>query len=178
MNPINEILKATEAYGLWRGKRSLKRGDLLKSGGSIDRNIYSICDGALRAYILEDQEELTIRFGYQGDLLVALDSYISGEPSDLYIEALKSTEIKWMQREDLIRFLHTDTELLSNWHIILEQLVLQQMERERDLLTAIPAERYARVLARSPQLFQEIPHKYIASYLRMTPETLSRIRKS
>jgi hypothetical protein len=56
--------------------------------------------------------------------------------------------------------------------------VLQQMERERDILTSSPLERYKRVLERSPQLFQEIPNKYIASYLRMTPETLSRIKKS
>lgn len=178
MNPISEILEAAEAHSLWRGVKSLKRGEFLKTGGSIDRNIYFISRGALRAYILDGQEEHTIRFGYQGDLLVALDSYISGEPSDLYIEALKSTEIKWMHRQDLLGLLDKNSELLSNWHIILEQLVLQQMERERDLLTASPAERYARVMARSPQLFQEVPHKYIASYLRMTPETLSRIRKS
>ena len=52
------------------------------------------------------------------------------------------------------------------------------MERERDILTSSPLERYNRVLKRSPLLFQEIPNKYIADYLRMTPETLSRIKKS
>jgi len=60
----------------------------------------------------------------------------------------------------------------------LEQLTLQQLEREKDILTSSPLERYKRVLKRSPQLFQEIPNKYIADYLRMTPETLSRIKKS
>jgi CRP/FNR family transcriptional regulator, anaerobic regulatory protein len=55
-------------------------------------------------------------------------------------------------------------------------LVVQQMQRELDLLTASPIERYRRVIARSPQLFQEVPLKYIADYLRMTPETLSRLR--
>ena len=52
------------------------------------------------------------------------------------------------------------------------------MERELDLLTSSPHERIQRVLKRSPQVFQEIPAKYIASYLRMTPETLSRILNS
>ena len=60
----------------------------------------------------------------------------------------------------------------------MEQLILQQLEREKDILTSSPIERYKRVLKRSPQLFQEIPNKYIADYLRMTPETLSRIKKS
>jgi lipocalin len=56
--------------------------------------------------------------------------------------------------------------------------VYQQIEREKDILTASPRERYLRVLKRSPQLFQEIPDKYIANYLRMSPETLSRMKKS
>jgi CRP/FNR family transcriptional regulator, anaerobic regulatory protein len=60
----------------------------------------------------------------------------------------------------------------------MESLIVQQIEREVDLLTASPTERLARVLKRSPNLFQEVPLKYIASYLRMTPETLSRIRNS
>jgi hypothetical protein len=58
---------------------------------------------------------------------------------------------------------------------LLELFSVQQMEREIDLLTTSPAERIARVRERSPQLFQEVPLKYIASYLRMTPETLSRM---
>ncbi len=52
------------------------------------------------------------------------------------------------------------------------------MEREQDLLINSPEERYRRVLKRSPQLFQEVPHKYIAAYLRMPPETLSRVKKA
>ncbi len=56
-------------------------------------------------------------------------------------------------------------------------LTLQQLEREIDILTKSPKERYERVLRRSPQLFQEIPNKHIANYLRMSPETLSRLKK-
>ena len=52
------------------------------------------------------------------------------------------------------------------------------LEREVDLITYSPQKRFERVFERSPQLFQEIPQKYIASYLRMTPETLSRILKN
>lgn len=61
---------------------------------------------------------------------------------------------------------------------LLETLITQQIDREIDLLIISPSERLSRVLERSPQLFQHIPLKYIASYLKMKPETLSRIRKS
>lgn len=61
---------------------------------------------------------------------------------------------------------------------MLEDLVLQQLEREKDILTSSPKARFERVLKRSPKLFQEIPNKHIANYLRMSPETLSRLKKS
>lgn len=64
------------------------------------------------------------------------------------------------------------------WDSLLQNLILQQLEREKDLLIKSPKERYVRVLQRSPRLFQEIPNKYIATYLGMSPETLSRLKKS
>ena len=83
-----------------------------------------------------------------------------------------------IKKATFMNLIESSDENIKVWHIILGDLIFQQMERERDILTSSPLERYKRVLARSPQLFQEIPNKYIASYLRMTPETLSRIKKS
>jgi CRP-like cAMP-binding protein len=91
---------------------------------------------------------------------------------------LKKTVVKIVSKPDYLSFLRSDLENLQLWDTLLQGLILQQLEREIDILTSSPVERYKRVLKRSPQLFQEIPHKHIASYLRMTPETLSRIKKS
>ena len=74
--------------------------------------------------------------------------------------------------------LDNNKELKASWIQILGVLLLDSMEREIDILTKSPQARYQRVLNRSPRLFQEIPNKYIASYLNMTPETLSRLKKS
>ena len=83
-----------------------------------------------------------------------------------------------MPKQQFIDFVNESSENQQIWISMLEDLVLQQIEREKDILTNSPKERYNRVLKRSPQLFQEIPNKYIANYLRMTPETLSRLKKS
>ena len=91
---------------------------------------------------------------------------------------MKKTVVKVVSKSDFISFLKSDIENLELWDTLLQGLIIQQLEREIDILTSSPVERYKRVLKRSPQLFQEIPHKHIASYLRMTPETLSRIKKS
>ncbi|MEN0004253.1 MAG: Crp/Fnr family transcriptional regulator [Bacteroidota bacterium] len=156
---------------------TISRNAFLKVKGSIDTNVYYVESGSLRIFILHDYEEQIIRFGYQGNIIVAMDSFLTGKPSNFYIQALKKTTVRVIPKQRLDEFLATASN--RKWWIqVLENLVLQQMEREIDLLTLSPRERYERVLQRSPQLFQEIPGKYIANYLRMSAETLSRLKKS
>lgn len=156
---------------------TLERNDFLKMNGSIDTNVYFVESGSLRVFILNDFEEQTIRFGYKNNILVSLDSYFTGNPSDFYIQAIKKSVVKVIPKSEIDTFLKIQSNL--NWWLnVLENLIVQQMEREIDLLTNSPKERYLRVLKRSPQLFQEIPNRYIANYLRMSPETLSRLKKS
>jgi CRP-like cAMP-binding protein len=153
------------------------RNDFLKVQGSIDTNLYVVESGSLRIFVLDGCEERTIRFGYAGDVLVALDSFLTGNPSGLLIQALKKTVVKVVRKKQWDTFLEA-ADNRSVWSRMLENLVVQQLEREVDILTASPKERYERVLARSPRLFQEIPGRHIANYLRMSPETLSRLKKS
>ncbi len=178
MNPISTLIEKLSSLNLWNKTLELKRNEYLKVKGSIDTNLYLIENGAIRIFVLDEYEEHTIRFGYKNNLIAALDSFLSEKPSDLYIQALKHTTLKVMDKSTFVNFVSESTKNTKIWQQILESFALQQMERERDILTTSPLERYNRVLKRSPQLFQEIPNKYIASYLRMTPETLSRIKKS
>ncbi|AZI34435.1 Crp/Fnr family transcriptional regulator [Kaistella carnis] len=156
---------------------TIDRNEFLKVKGSIDTNLYYIESGSLRIFVLDDYEEQTIRFGYKENLIVSLDSFLTGKPSDLYIQAIKKTVVKVITKEQIEKFLETENNR-NLWTKILENLVLQQMEREIDILKNSPKERYERVLKRSPQLFQEIPNRHIANYLRMSAETLSRLKKS
>ncbi|MBC8766567.1 Crp/Fnr family transcriptional regulator [Arenibacter sp. BSSL-BM3] len=178
MNPIAHLKEQIDREGLWSTELQLDRNQYLKVQGSMDTNLYWVAEGSLRIFVVEENEEHTIRFGYKDNFIVALDSFLNEMPSDLYIQALKKTKLKVIGKSVFTKYIKSTPENMETWQLILEQLVLQQMERERDILTMSPLERYKRVLKRSPQLFQEIPNKYIASYLRMTPETLSRIKKS
>lgn len=156
---------------------TIDRNEFLKVKGSIDTNLYYIESGSLRVFVLDNYEEQTIRFGYKENLIVSLDSFLTGKPSDLYIQAIKKTVVKVVTKEQIDIFLEKENNQ-NLWTKILENLVVQQMEREIDILTNSPKERYERVLERSPQLFQEIPNRHIANYLRMSAETLSRLKKS
>lgn len=156
---------------------TIDRNEFLKIKGSIDTNLYYIVSGSLRIFVLDDYVEQTIRFGYKENLIVSLDSFLTGSPSNLYIQAIKKTVVKVVTKEQINIFLEKENNQ-NLWTKILENLVVQQMEREIDILTNSPKERYERVLKRSPQLFQEIPNRHIANYLRMSAETLSRLKKS
>ena len=86
--------------------------------------------------------------------------------------------MKEISKAGLVSLRNESDENLRQYIELLESLVTQQIDREIDLLITSPTQRLKRVLDRSPNLFQHVPLKYIASYLRMKPETLSRIRNS
>ncbi|WP_223558840.1 Crp/Fnr family transcriptional regulator [Chryseobacterium lathyri] len=164
--------------GLYWESKEFKRNEFLKISGSTDTDIYFVENGSIRIFMMDENEERIIRFGYTGNIIVSLDSFLSGKPSDFYIQAIKKTVVRKALKKDFYTFIQSNEENLRFWIGVLEDLVLQQIEREKDLLNHSPKERYQRVLKRSPKLFQEVPNKYIANYLRMSPETLSRLKKS
>lgn len=172
------IINKIAIDSLFEKTLTVERNQFIKTGGSTDTNIYFIQDGSLRIFVTDGEEERIVRFGYKNNIIVALDSFLTEKPSDFYLQAIKKTTVKVISKKAFMKFISKEPENLKLWTEILEDLVLQQIEREKDLLTHSPKERYERVLKRSPQLFQEIPNKHIANYLRMTPETLSRLKKS
>lgn len=178
MDLVQEICNQINQQNLWEKTVDLERNEYLKVSGSLDTRVYFVLSGSLRMFVVDEYEEHTIRFGYQNNLIADLAAFITDSPSDLFIQAIKKTQLKAINKADFMGLIGQSPENIELWQRILYGIVYQQMERERDILTSSPAERYRRVFARSPHLFQEIPSKYIASYLRMSPETLSRIKKS
>jgi len=177
MNPL-ELLEIFIKKGLVSDVITYKRGEWIEREGAVSTTIYFVKSGSLKIYLQNKEAEQIIRFGYQNDLVVSLDSFLTNDKSDFNIQAIKETKVRCILKSDFFEVIYSDAKYLKIWILTLENLVQQQIEREKDLLIDSPFERYNRVLKRSPKLFQEIPHKYIANYLRMTPETLSRLKKS
>ena len=177
MNYLETLKAKIDQSNLWQKEISLQRGEYLKVAGSTDTNLYYIKSGSLRIYFEDEYEEQILRLGYKGNFIGALDSFISEQPSELYIQAIKKLELKVLPKENFQKWIAESVSNAQLWQTIMTILVFEQIEREKDILTHSPLKRYQRVLKRSPHLFQYIPNKYIASYLRMAPETLSRLKK-
>lgn len=176
MNPLELLLEKLDSE--WEKEITLKRNDYLINQGEKNTNLYFVKNGSLRVFIDDEIEEHTIRFGYKNSIITALDCFLTEKPTEFYIQALKKCTLKVISKEKYMKFINSKKEYETIWIKLLESFVHQQIEREIDLITYSPQKRFERVLKRSPQVFQEIPQKYIASYLRMTPETLSRILKT
>ncbi len=172
---IQDIVQAPELN--WKTVH-LKRGDYYIRAGEKEKHLGFVIKGALRAYTLSETEEFTIRFAYANSIVAAIPAFFSEEPSDVSIQAIRQSQIILTSKLEFEQYMSESKERLLLYNSLLKDLMSSFYEREVDLLTQAPAERIARILKRSPQVFQEIPHRYIASYLRMSAETLSRLLKS
>lgn len=176
MSTQHSLLKVLDDH--WEHTVELKRNEFLVQKGMVHTHLYFVKKGSLRVFIEDEIEEHTIRFGYKDSLITALDCFLTDTPTEFYIQAIKRCELKSISKKKYMRLINSNESYKEVWNDVLQSFVYQQIEREIDLITYSPQKRFERVFKRSPQLFQEIPQKYIASYLRMTPETLSRILKS
>ena len=138
--------------------------------------MYVVLEGALRLYYPLETEEICVGFAYENTIISAFPSFIANQPSEYSIQALRKCELIGVSRSDFMQLIERSPALERYWRIQLEKAVLGRIDREIDLLLPDPKARLQRLLKRSPHIFHIIPRKYIASYLRITPETLSRIR--
>ena len=161
---------------LWKKQVQLNRYDFLIQQGQVEQGLYFVTSGALRIYYPLPDEDICVGFGYPGTLLVSFPSFVDGKPSAYYIQALKRSELIGISKHDFVQLMEQRPSIKRFWYEQLEKALVGKIEREVDLLLPEPEQRLQRVMQRSPHLFQHIPKKYIASYLRMSPETLSRLK--
>lgn len=161
----------------WSQPLHLRRGDFLVHPGQVEPRLCLVREGLLRIYYpTAPGEETCVGFGYANSLLCAFPSFVTGQPSAYGIQALRQSELLGISRADFLAFVEESPAFARFWRTELEKALVGRMEHEIDLLLPDPAQRLARLRQRSPQVFQVVPRKYLASYLRMTPETLSRLR--
>src|SRR5690606_20992767 len=135
-----DVIKTLLEADLFQSEKTIQRYEYLKIKDETDTNIYFIENGSVRIFIMDEDEERIIRFGYSGNIIVSLDSFLSGRSSDFYIQAIKNTSVKIASQKDFNEFMRSNPENMKLWINILEDLVLQQIEREKDLLINSPRE--------------------------------------
>ena len=159
----------------WSLPVKLNRGDHLIFPQQFSNDLFLIQHGLLGIYHpMQDGEEAFVGFGYAPDFIGDIVGMISGKTSQYGIRALRSCTLMGIKGSEWKGLRKEFSSLNNIWTHIMEQALIGRIERELDLLTPAPADRIIRLHQRNPKVFQVVPHKYLASYLRMKPETLSR----
>lgn len=174
--PFLQRDEATAFSLLWQTDRHLRRGEYLCAPGKTEHHLWFIAEGALRLYYPTETEEICVGFAYTDSVVTSVPSFVRQAPSSFSIQALRPCRVCGISRTDLLKAQETLPGVARLYAFWLEQSVTGIIEREIEISTCSPEQRYERLLARSPHVFQWIPLKYIASYLRIRPETLSRVR--
>ncbi len=152
------------------------KGHRLLSADKVERNIYFVKTGIVRAYTHSSDDEVTFWFGKEGDTVVSMRSYVANRPGYENIELLEDSVLYKLNMDALNRLFAEDIHI-ANWgRKFAEQELLKTEERliARQFKTA--SERYSDLMKNNPELLQRIQLSYIASYLGITQVSLSRIR--
>lgn len=150
---------------------------ILFKADKIETNIYFIKKGIVRAFAPGAEKDITFWFGEEGEPVLSMKSYVERSKGYENVELLEDCELYELKIE-LLNDLYNKDIHIANWGRRLAEKELLKIESRivsTELLSA--KERYDRLMSDSPSLIQRVPLKYIASYLGITPVSLSRIRK-
>lgn len=144
--------------------------------GEVEDHFYIVKSGVQRMSFPHDGEDVCVGFSYDGSWSGAFDSFVTRKSGRFDVRAVTDTVLYGIRHEDL-QGLYLELPVMERFgRLILEELMVGRATREIEQLSLSAEERYDRLVARSPKLLQLVPQKDIASYLRMSPETFSRLR--
>jgi|LakMenE01Jun11ns_1017448.scaffolds.fasta_scaffold9921240_2 CRP-like cAMP-binding protein len=157
--------------------KTYKSGTTILRNGQTDNYLSFLKSGLIRYFVNNKGKELTFDFIFPNSFYCHYDSFYGRKPTQFNSEALTDIEIYTIHVDSLTSLFLTCEFAKDLSRIAVETLLEKKVKRELSLLTTSPKERYLTLLKEQPKLLQHIPQKYLAPYLGIVPETLSRIRK-
>lgn len=153
-----------------------RRGEVLVHEGELNTSFYLIGQGIWRGYYLRNGVDVSIWFATTGESLFSTRGYMGGRPSGTSIEAMSDSLLYRIGRQELEALFHSSAAAANLGRRMFEREFLMFEERLINEGATQAKERYLSLLERMPELLQHVPLKHIASYLYITPQSLSRIR--
>jgi CRP-like cAMP-binding protein len=156
--------------------KDFKRKEFLIQSNTIEQNIYFIVTGVFRIYLELPDKDITLDFGFPDKLISSYSSFLTQTPSVVCIQSLTKSKVTFITREDLQDIYNNTSCGVSMGRVFAEEFFMYKSKRELSFMKDSPTERYLNLFKEQPNLIQEISQKYLASYIGITPQALSRIR--
>lgn len=156
--------------------RKFHKGDIILSQGEVCTCLSYIEKGLTRQHYVKHDKDMTEHISCDGGVVFCIDSYFHGTPTLLAIEALEPTIIWEMPRDRMEALAETNTDLAYLYRRFIEDSLMLSQTKADILRFESARDRYTKLLQMFPEIIQMAPLTYIASYLQMSLETLSRVR--
>lgn len=164
-----------EITGKFRSK-TVKRNNYLLKQGDTCKDFVFVQKGCLRLYYVKDDIEISVWFAFHPSSAIEIYSFISENPSEYFLQAIEDSEVLYLPKTVLKKLYQTHPkmqEMMRNfWEAVLLDLINRFTALEKD-----SAEKRYLDLLNKPDYLEAIPQKYLASFIGVTPTSLSRIRK-
>jgi CRP-like cAMP-binding protein len=159
-------------------ERKIKRRQFILQQGDLCKHYTFVVDGCFRMYKVDDKgNEHNLQFAIEGGWIADIGSFHSEKPSELYIEAMEQSTILQIAKDDLL-YLYTEYSVFDRFfRVLVENAFVNLQKRVLQNISATAEERYLDFLKNYPKLFNRISNVQIASFIGVTPEFLSKIRK-
>lgn len=172
--PADQIVSCEQHYYL----KKVKKGEFLLREGEICHDNIFVEKGLLRMYSIDDQgKEHIVQFAPENWLIGDRSSMFFNEKSKYFIDATEDSEV-WMLKTDFFNEMHDKfPETVDNNDLLLHKHIRVLQDRINSLLSDTAEERYLKFVKMYPDIMLRVPQWMVASYLGITPESLSRVRK-
>ena len=159
--------------------KEVEKKECLLREGQVCKNIIYVHSGVLRAYCLnKEDKEATIMFAVADWWVTDMYCFVNQKPAMMYIEAIEDSCVLQLSKENLDTLFAEVPKFEKFFRIIMQNAYIREQLRVIQNLSLSAEERYNNFLSKYPQIVQQVSQKQIASYLGITPEFLSAIRKN
>lgn len=157
--------------------KKIRKNELVLKQGEICKDLIFVQKGCLRLYYIEEGIEVSVWFALKHSSAIEIYSFISETPTNYFLQAIEDTEILYLPK-NVLQMLYLSQPLMQEMmRKFWEDVILHLLERFTALQKDAAEKRYLDLLEK-PELLQTIPQKYLASFIGVTPTSLSRIKKN
>jgi len=157
--------------------KNYSKGDILLREGETCDFVSFINKGSVRVYEIIDGIEVNRAFFSEGFFATEYKSFLSQQPSDEFLEVLEDSEVVWIRYDHLQEMYDRFKSFERLGRLLSEMLYVKMRDKIAVFRVNSPEERYQVMMRESPEYIDRIQHYHLASYLGITPQSLSRIRK-
>lgn len=158
-------------------EKAIKKRDFLAKEGSVCDWVAYIAEGAFRYFHWKDGNEKTTDLAFETMWITDFHSFVSGEKGLMNIQAMENSKVLIISKENLEKLYQICPKYAFVGYKIMEMVTQKSFEMNLSFASERPEERFLNLLKRYPFIFQRIPQRYIANYIGIAPESLSRLRR-